>query len=78
MQGPEQQDFEQIKQEIVHAVALGSVRMGQDEKNVHCSQEEWSFLEPLAEGTWRNSRMTFGFRDTKDLRPITPQREKGS
>lgn len=33
--GPEQQQaFEQIKQEIVHAVALGSVRKGQDVKNV--------------------------------------------
>ncbi|KAK4823102.1 LOW QUALITY PROTEIN: hypothetical protein QYF61_025840 [Mycteria americana] len=33
--GPEQrQAFEQIKQEIVHAVALGPVRAGQDVKNV--------------------------------------------
>ncbi|KAM6381882.1 uncharacterized protein FN964_013900 [Alca torda] len=33
--GPEQrQAFEQIKQEIVHAVALGPVRTGQDIKNV--------------------------------------------
>ncbi|KFV20605.1 hypothetical protein N340_02527, partial [Tauraco erythrolophus] len=33
--GPEQkQAFEQIKQEIVHAVALGPVRTGQDVKNV--------------------------------------------
>ncbi|KFV17580.1 hypothetical protein N340_13113, partial [Tauraco erythrolophus] len=33
--GPEQQQaFEQIKQEIVHAVALGPVREGQDVKNV--------------------------------------------
>ncbi|GAB0203776.1 hypothetical protein GRJ2_002843200 [Grus japonensis] len=33
--GPEQQQaFEQIKQEIVHAVALGPVRAGQDVKNV--------------------------------------------
>ncbi|XP_054679271.1 uncharacterized protein LOC129205587 [Grus americana] len=34
-QGPEQrQAFEQIKQEIVHAVALGPVRAGADVKNV--------------------------------------------
>ncbi|GAB0188693.1 hypothetical protein GRJ2_001334600 [Grus japonensis] len=33
--GPEQgQDFEQIKQEVVHAVALGPVRAGPDVKNV--------------------------------------------
>ncbi|KFP94872.1 hypothetical protein N329_08318, partial [Haliaeetus albicilla] len=33
--GPEQQQaFEQIKHEIVHAVALGAVRAGQDVKNV--------------------------------------------
>jgi len=33
--GPEQrQAFEQIKQEIVHAAALGPVRSGQDVKNV--------------------------------------------
>ncbi|KAJ7413044.1 hypothetical protein BTVI_44316 [Pitangus sulphuratus] len=32
--GPEQQTFEQIKQEIVHAVALGPLRTGQDVKNV--------------------------------------------
>ncbi|KAF4794899.1 hypothetical protein TURU_097771 [Turdus rufiventris] len=33
--GPEQQQaFEQIKQEIVHAVALGTVRTGQDVRNV--------------------------------------------
>ncbi|KFW69371.1 hypothetical protein AS28_06206, partial [Pygoscelis adeliae] len=33
--GPEQrQAFEQMKQEIVHAVALGPVRAGQDVKNV--------------------------------------------
>ncbi|KFM03733.1 hypothetical protein AS27_15648, partial [Aptenodytes forsteri] len=33
--GPEQrQAFEQIKEEIVHAVALGPVRAGQDVKNV--------------------------------------------
>ena len=33
--GPEQrQAFEQIKREIVHAVALGPVRAGQDVKNV--------------------------------------------
>ncbi|KFP42422.1 hypothetical protein N324_02098, partial [Chlamydotis macqueenii] len=33
--GPEQrQAFEQIKQEIVHAVALGPVRTGQDVKNI--------------------------------------------
>ncbi|KFQ59353.1 hypothetical protein N334_00988, partial [Pelecanus crispus] len=33
--GPEQrQAFEQVKQEIVHAVALGPVRAGQDIKNV--------------------------------------------
>ncbi|KAJ7414127.1 hypothetical protein BTVI_41646 [Pitangus sulphuratus] len=33
--GPEQQQaFEQIKQEIAHAVALGPVRTGQDVKNL--------------------------------------------
>ena len=33
--GPEQQQaFEQIKREIVHAVALGPVQAGQDVKNV--------------------------------------------
>ena len=33
--GPaEQQAFEQVKQEIAHAVALGPVRMGQDVKNI--------------------------------------------
>ena len=33
--GPEQrQAFEQIKQEVVHAVALGQVWSGQDVKNV--------------------------------------------
>jgi len=36
--GPEQrQAFEQIKREIVHAVALGPVRSGQDVKNVLCT-----------------------------------------
>ena len=33
--GPEQQQaFEQIKQEIAHAVALGPVRTGQDVENI--------------------------------------------
>lgn len=32
--GPEQQASEQIKEEIAHAVALGSVRAGQDVKTV--------------------------------------------
>ncbi|KFQ74160.1 hypothetical protein N337_03872, partial [Phoenicopterus ruber ruber] len=31
---PEQQDFEKIKWETVHAIALGPVRAGQDVKNV--------------------------------------------
>lgn len=32
--GPEHQAFEQIKQEISHAVALWPIRTGQDVKNV--------------------------------------------
>lgn len=32
--GPEKQASEQIKKEIVHAIALGSVRTGQDVKTV--------------------------------------------
>ncbi|GAB0176139.1 hypothetical protein GRJ2_000079100 [Grus japonensis] len=59
--GPEQrQAFEQIKQEIVHAVALGPVRAGPDVKNVHHSRGEWPYLESLAENTRGDLRSTPG------------------
>ncbi|PKU33504.1 hypothetical protein llap_16188 [Limosa lapponica baueri] len=59
--GPEQrQAFEQIKQEIVHAVALGPVRAGQDVKNVlfAAAGENGPYLEPLAESARGDSRST--------------------
>ncbi|GAB0185014.1 hypothetical protein GRJ2_000966700 [Grus japonensis] len=64
--GPEQrQAFEQIKQEIVHAVALGPVWAGPDVKKcaVHRSWGEWSYLESLAESTRGDSRSTPGVLD---------------
>ncbi|PKU32205.1 hypothetical protein llap_17490 [Limosa lapponica baueri] len=59
--GPEQQSaLEQIKQEIVHAVALWTVRTGQRCKDsaLHHSWGEWPCLESLAKSTWRDSRLT--------------------
>ncbi|GAB0190099.1 hypothetical protein GRJ2_001475200 [Grus japonensis] len=60
--GPEQQQaFEQIKQEIVHAVALGPVWAGPDVKRVlHHSWGEWPYLESLAESTRGDLRSTPG------------------
>ncbi|GAB0209407.1 hypothetical protein GRJ2_003406400 [Grus japonensis] len=61
--GPEQQQaFEQIKQEIVHAVALGPVQAGPDVKKcaLHHSRGEWPYLESLAESTRGDSRSTPG------------------
>ncbi|KAF4803640.1 hypothetical protein TURU_014357 [Turdus rufiventris] len=56
------QVFEHTEQEIVHAVALGPVRTGQDVKNMlyHCSWGDESFLDPLTECTCRDFRMTSG------------------
>ncbi|GAB0204050.1 hypothetical protein GRJ2_002870600 [Grus japonensis] len=78
--GPEQQQaFEQIKQEIVHAVALGPVQAGPDVKNVlYTTAREngpsWSL--------WRKHRgrlevdpQGFGVGDTEDLRPTMLQLE---
>ncbi|GAB0195073.1 hypothetical protein GRJ2_001972600 [Grus japonensis] len=62
--GPEQrQAFEQIKQERVHAVALGPVWEGPDVKNVH-------------QGIPEISSWGFGVGDTEDLRPATLQLKK--
>ncbi|GAB0206390.1 hypothetical protein GRJ2_003104600 [Grus japonensis] len=61
--GPEQQQaFEQIKQEIVHAVALGPVRAGPDVKSVlyTAARGEWPYLESLAESSRGDSRSTPG------------------
>lgn len=50
MWSPEQQQaFEQIKQGIVHAVALGPLRTGHDLKN----RAELSFLESMVKSTSR-------------------------
>ncbi|GAB0199170.1 hypothetical protein GRJ2_002382400 [Grus japonensis] len=65
--GAEQrQAFQQIKQEIVHAVALGPVRAGPDVKKcaVHCSWGEWPYLESLAESTRGDSRSTPGILES--------------
>ena len=62
--GPEQrQAFEQIKREIVHAVALGPVWSGQDVRNVlyTAAKGQWPNLESLAESTRGDSRSTPGF-----------------
>ena len=56
--GPEQQQaFEQIKQEIACAMALGPVQIGQDVKNIlHTTAGEkgptWSFWQRASEETW--------------------------
>lgn len=70
----QQQAFEPIKQEILHAVALETVQTGQDvKKHLVCqSRGEWPHLEPLAECTrkdWRLMLQVFGFRDSEDTRP---------
>lgn len=41
---PEQQSFEQIEREIVHAVAPGPVRTGQDVKAVLCTADRENSL----------------------------------
>jgi len=62
--GPEQrQAFEQIKQEIVHAVAFGPVQSGQDVKNVLCTAAgengpDWSLWQK-APGETRDQRLRF-------------------
>ncbi|KQK77653.1 hypothetical protein AAES_123329 [Amazona aestiva] len=59
--GPEQQQaFEQIEQERVHAVALGPIQTGTDVKKcaLRCSRGEWSHLEPLAESSTGDLRST--------------------
>lgn len=48
------------KSKIAQAVALGPLRTGQDVKNLLCCWGEWSFLESLAKGTWRDSRTAPG------------------
>lgn len=55
----QQQAFEPIKQEILHAVALETVQTGQDvKKHLVCqSRGEWPHLEPLAERTRRDWRL---------------------
>ncbi|GAB0206385.1 hypothetical protein GRJ2_003104100 [Grus japonensis] len=61
--GPEQQQaFEQIKQEIGQAVALGPVRAGPDVKSVlyTAARGEWPYLESLAESSRGDSRSTPG------------------
>ncbi|KQK73636.1 hypothetical protein AAES_165338 [Amazona aestiva] len=67
--GPEQhQAFEQIKQEIVHAVALGPVQTRPDVQNV-------LYTAAGENGpTWKLA--AFGDRDTEDLRPAIPQLKK--
>ncbi|GAB0206212.1 hypothetical protein GRJ2_003086800 [Grus japonensis] len=58
---PEQQQaFEEIKQDIIHAVALGPVRAGPDMKMFSLHQREWPYLDSLAESTRGDSRSTPG------------------
>ncbi|PKU31272.1 hypothetical protein llap_18422 [Limosa lapponica baueri] len=69
--GPEQrQAFEQIKEEIVHAVALGSVETGQDTKNLFCTVAgdngpTWSLWQK-APGETRGRPLGFWSRAYKD------------
>jgi len=61
--GPEQrQAFEQIKREIVHAIALGPVQSGRDVKNVlHiAAKENGPTWKSLAESTRADLRSTPG------------------
>lgn len=79
--GPEQQEaFEQIKQDIIYAVALVPERTGQIVENMPslCGQGEWSLMAYLAKSTWRNEYDFWGsgFGDTEDLWPATPQLRK--
>ncbi|GAB0205154.1 hypothetical protein GRJ2_002981000 [Grus japonensis] len=79
--GPEQQQaFEQIKQEIVHAVAFGPVRAGPDVTNVLYMQPRRTAL-PGVSGTKHQGRLEvdpwgFRVRDTEDPRPATLQLKK--
>ncbi|GAB0205249.1 hypothetical protein GRJ2_002990500 [Grus japonensis] len=78
--GPEQrQAFEQIKQEIVHAVALGPVQTEQDAKRcaLHHSQGEWPYLESLAESTRGDLRSTPGVLESGIQRIRGPLHSNG-
>ncbi|KAK4828877.1 hypothetical protein QYF61_001435 [Mycteria americana] len=79
--GPEQrQAFEQIKQEIVHAVALGPVRAGQDVKNVlYTTAGEngptWSLWQK-APGETRGRPLWFWSRGYRGSEARSPPSEK--
>ncbi|GAB0203259.1 hypothetical protein GRJ2_002791500 [Grus japonensis] len=76
--GPEQrQAFEQIKQEIVHAVALGPVWAGCEKCALHCSQGEWPYLESLAESPRGDSRSTPGVLESGIQRIRVPLHSNG-
>ncbi|KQL59863.1 hypothetical protein AAES_15613 [Amazona aestiva] len=76
--GPEQQQaFEQIKRQTVHAVAQGPVRTGPDVK-LYCTTQLGRMVLPGASGRKLQGRLevdpsAFGIRDTEDLRPAIPQ-----
>ncbi|KQK79502.1 hypothetical protein AAES_103425 [Amazona aestiva] len=78
---PEQQQaFEQIKREIVHAVALGPVQTGQDVKNALYTTGGEN-APPGASGRKLQGRLkvnplAFGVGDTEDLMPAIPQLKK--
>lgn len=79
--GPEKQGFEQIKEEIVNAIALGSDRTGQDVKTVLSILQLGRMILPGVsakkyQGTLEDDSWDSGVGDTKDPRPAT-QLKKG-
>lgn len=79
--GPEKQASEQIKEEIVHAVALGSVRTGQDAKTVLYTaagekDPSWSLCQKVLgdTGGWLLGFWSWGFKGSKACYTTT---EKG-